>query len=486
VSRFSSADEGEYVILDHQNMLSEERVRTEKSIKNIFQRIALFRYDDARAAVNQAFDSTSKQSGNSACGSSVLGQLRPVVVNLIDKERDYVQSDLRKNKSQLIKNIASFSHNITSGRNYVPNTVDRLKTELRAIASRDVSTGSQNDLTALVRTVAAELDIYVNARFTMLHDQIIAEFSKDAEAAVKTSFCRDSIRSIHTIKEMTETIRSDALSPLKGMLKYEMQVVEQLFSCSLALAQWDFVGSLLHLNNYNQTYKEFIEGYKGRERSLMGKRMTKDDEFPELYKWFYKLYELLLSKYTLYFSKTLFQDSSRKTLRSATTNIADHRAKLIDFSKKTKAGTISLILNVARLDRPFMGHGCKLFSEQAHSRALSPDVLSQDSDICLVRSWEIATRQSYTDKFEAVFHHGKDENMDEELKNEIVHLYWDVFHKNGKPYLYDIKRNRSYYLLLFDENIFLSISYNTKKSEKDSEVVKFLEDFKNSMSLSKV
>jgi predicted amidophosphoribosyltransferase len=59
------------------------------------------------------------------------------------------------------------------------------------------------------------------------------------------------------------------------MLKYEMQVVEQLFSCSLALAQWDFVGSLLHLNNYNQTYKEFIEGYKGRERSLMGKRMTK-------------------------------------------------------------------------------------------------------------------------------------------------------------------------------------------------------------------
>ena len=37
-----------------------------------------------------------------------------------------------------------------------------------------------------------------------------------------------------------------------------------------------------------------------------------DDEFPELYKWFFKLYELLLSKYSLYFSKTLFQDSSRK------------------------------------------------------------------------------------------------------------------------------------------------------------------------------
>lgn len=44
--------------------------------------------------------------------------------------------------------------------------VDKLKTELRAIASRDVSTGSQNDVAALVRTVAAELDVYVNARFT--------------------------------------------------------------------------------------------------------------------------------------------------------------------------------------------------------------------------------------------------------------------------------------------------------------------------------
>lgn len=144
----------------------------------------------------------------------------------------------------------------------------------------------------------------------------------------------------------------------------------------------------------------------------------------------------------------------------------DHRTKLIEFCKKTKAGTISLILNVAHLERPFMGHGCKLFSEQAHR--------------------EIATRQSYTDKFEVVFHYGKDEMLDEDIKNEIAHLYWDVYHKNGKPYLYDGKRNRSYYLLLFDENIFLSVSYNTKKSERDSEVVKFLDDFKNSMSLSKV
>jgi len=449
-------------------MLSEERLRTEKSLKNIFQRIALFRYDDARSAVNQAFDSTSKQSGNSAFGSSVLGQLRPVIVNLIDKERDYVQSDLRKNKSQLIKNIASFSHNITSGRNYIPNTVDRLKSDLRAIASRDVSMTSQNDVTALVRTVAAELDIYVNARFTMLHDQIITEFCKDAETAVKTSFCRDSLKSLHTVREMTDTIKSDALSPLKNMLEYETNVVEQLFSCSLALAQWDFVGSLLHLHNYNQTYKEFIEGYKGKERSLMGKKIIKDDEFPELYKWFFKLYELLLSKYTLYFSKTLFQDSSRKVMRSSTTNIVDHRTKLNDFSKKSKAATISLILNAANLERPFMGHGCKLFSEQAHR--------------------EIASKHSFIDKFEVIFHYGngKDETLDEETKTEIVHLYSDVYHKNGKPYIYDTKRNRSYYLLLFDENVFLSVSYNTKKSERDSEIIKFLEDFKNSMSLSKV
>lgn len=477
------------MILDHQNMLSEERVRTEKSLKNIFQRIALFRYDDAKSAVNQAFDSTSKQSGNTACGSSVLGQLRPIIVNLIEKEREYVQSDLRKNRSQFIKNIASISQNITGGRNYVPNTVDRLKSDLRAIASptrdlgngsrdlnsgsRDAGAGTQNDLTALVRTVSAELDVYVNARFTMLHDQVIAEFTKDAEAAVKTSFCRESLQKLQTVREMTETIRTDALSPLKNMLEYETNVVEQLFSCSLCLAQWDFVGSLLHLQNYNQTYKEFIEGYKGKERSLMGKKIIKDDEFPELYKWFYKLYELLLSKYTLYFSKTLFQDSSRKTLRSSTTNIADHRMKLIEFSKKTKASTISLILNVANLERPFLGHGCKLFSEQAHR--------------------ELAQRQSYSDKFEVVFHYGKDnkdfkdETLDEDVKNEIVHLYWDVYHKNGKPYLYDNKKNRSYYLLLFrDENIFLSVSYNSKRGERESEIVKFLDDFKNSLNLSKV
>ena len=58
---------------------------------------------------------------------------------------------------------------------------------------------------------------------------------------------------------------------------------------------------------------------------------------------------------------------------------------------------------------------------------------------------ELAQRQSYSDKFEVVFHYGKDskdDTLDEEVKNEIVHLYWDVYHKNGKPYLYDSKKNR--------------------------------------------
>ena len=45
-----------------------------------------------------------------------------------------------------------------------------------------------------------------------LHDQIIAEFTKDAEAAVKTSFCRDSLKSLQTVREMTETIKTDAVS----------------------------------------------------------------------------------------------------------------------------------------------------------------------------------------------------------------------------------------------------------------------------------
>ena len=43
--------------------------------------------------------------------------------------------------------------------------VDRLKSGLQSIA-REVNTGAQNDVTALVKTVASELDCYVNARFT--------------------------------------------------------------------------------------------------------------------------------------------------------------------------------------------------------------------------------------------------------------------------------------------------------------------------------
>ena len=56
-------------------------------------------------------------------GSNVLGQLRPIIVNLIEKERDYVQVDLKRNKSQFIKNITNLGQNIAGGRNYTANTV---------------------------------------------------------------------------------------------------------------------------------------------------------------------------------------------------------------------------------------------------------------------------------------------------------------------------------------------------------------------------
>ena len=67
-----------------------------------------------------------------------------------------------------------------------------------------------------------------------------------------------------------------------------------------------------------------------------------------------------------------------------------------------------------------------------------PNVLSRNHFL----GREIATRHTYMDKFEVVFHYGKEEALEDEIKNEIVHLYWDVYHKNGKPYLYDNKRNR--------------------------------------------
>lgn len=463
VSRQSStSDESDYVILDQQNMLSEERLRTERSLKNIFQRIALFRYDDAKAAVDQAFDSTSKQSGSTSGGGTALGPLKPVILLLIEEERKYVQTEVRKKKSQFsLKNIASIGQTITT--RSTPNTIDRLKAGLQAIASDAVS---GNDVTALVRTVASELDCYVNARFTRLHDQVLTEYCQDPEKAVKTEFCKDSLNHLQMVKTMATNIKSDALIPLKLMLEYETSVTEQLFSCSLALAQWDFVGSLLHLHNFDQTYKDFIDTFKGKEKSLVVKRTVKDDEFPELYKWFFKVYESLLSKYSLYFCKTLLQDSHRRALRgnSSTTTITDYRARLIDFYKKTRAASITILLNVANLDRPFLGHGCKLFS------------LHPERDLS----------SSYTAKFEEIFHYQgkeKDERLDDDVKKEIVHLFSDVFHKNGKPYLYDAGRNRSYFLLLFDVHIFLAVSYNSLKREKDSEIDKFFEDFKNSMNL---
>lgn len=461
-SRTASAEDSTgYVVLDTAKMISDERLQTQKSLKNIFQRIALFRYEDARSAVNQALDSTSKQSGNTVGSSSILAQLKPIILTLIDKERDSVQLERRNNKSQFIKNIAHIGQNIATGRNY-PTSMDRLKADLESLV-RESGSGTQNDVTELVRTVAGELDIYVNARFTKLHDQIVMDLCRIGDAPTRHSFCKDNLKTVQKVKDEASKMQSDALSPLRSMLVYEGTVTEQLFLCTLSLSRWDFVSSLLHLQSFRTSYTEWIERFKKTERDLMGSRKNlKDDEFPELYKWFYKVYEVLLSKFTLYFSKTLLENSNRRTLKGSLASIVDYKSKLAEFQKKTKAATLSLILNLSTLDQPFLGHGFKFLTEEPRELA-----------------------GSYTDKFEVILHCGGKE-LEGETKMEIVHLYSDVFHKNGKPYLYDEKRNRSYFLSLFDLNIFLAVSYNTRKGEKDSEINKFIDDFRNSMNMSRL
>ena len=55
---------------------------------------------------------------------------------------------------------------------------------------------------------------------------------------------------------------------------------------------------------------------------------------------------------------------------------------------------------------------------------------------------EVAERNCYKDKFDVIFHHGREEKMDENTKSEIVHLYCDVYYKNAKPYIFDQTKSR--------------------------------------------
>jgi len=48
--------------------------------------------------------------------------------------------------------------------------VDRIKENLQTIAKDVLNSKTQNDVTDLVRTVATELEAYINARFTKVCD----------------------------------------------------------------------------------------------------------------------------------------------------------------------------------------------------------------------------------------------------------------------------------------------------------------------------
>ena len=78
-----------YVILDPVTMVTEERERIEKIIKTIFQWIALFKYEEARNAITQAFDTTARLYGTG--NEILLPQLKKCLNELIDVEREYTQ-----------------------------------------------------------------------------------------------------------------------------------------------------------------------------------------------------------------------------------------------------------------------------------------------------------------------------------------------------------------------------------------------------------
>ncbi|KAI4462638.1 kicstor complex protein c12orf66 [Holotrichia oblita] len=232
-----------------------------------------------------------------------------------------------------------------------------------------------------------------------------------------------------------------SLTPIRDMFSFECEILKNLFKAMNELQKLQFLPSLALIHSAHTTLSSWKIKLQNRETWKLG--FLKNNQLPALFDWLLKLKGAILSKFSLYFHNTLALQTSLSDMRQLCSKLLyDNYQKMIAFQKKNDASILILSDNQITEEN------------DTYPIIISyPQKINTDPDIILKMIADTSEELVVVDK--------------------VIYKYLSQEHV-------------SYIYTLIEPGIYLVLTFENKKIEKDSHVINFITELCTNLRCTKI
>lgn len=410
--------------------------REQAFLETFFLSLSQFSFDKAKEMAEKEREFVKHQVG------SVFHSMLACLSQLAVAEKAYMSLSFLASKGFLRKD------------NSMKPSYDVLRTEFGKTEELGrTSCGDEQGLEKLLAHLCGQLTHFVSVRLDLI------EFYEKMYN-IGTSRCGGSeelhVNILSIMLANQNQFHHPNLSHLKTSFSYECESLTKLMSAQLELQQWTFLPSLLHLHEAHSKLSAWgaLAQMKESRRLPFSPGFLKNTQLPLLYLWLVRFKGYLISKFTLYFHEILGKQTTVQDMKSLCSKAPiDFYQKLVTFQRKSDASFIMLMFD-ARGCEGYKGHGYHhpdRAMETPKGLGTYPAVVSIPPDAPTIH-WP-----------------------------NIVMILEDRAHDLNSlervVCFYDKHVQCTYLLVRIDVRMTLAMLFQGKRSDKESNVAGFLEEF---------
>ncbi|XP_052251645.1 KICSTOR subunit 2-like isoform X2 [Dreissena polymorpha] len=239
------------------------------------------------------------------------------------------------------------------------------------------------------------------------------------------------------------------LADLKSGFTYECDTIQHLLMAQIQMSEGRFLASLLQLHQAHSKLTSWGSAAQAREttkRGMFGSTSKTVSSLPALFSWLLRYKHLLVAKFSLYFYEVLSKQTTSADMRSLSMkNCEDYVAKISAFHRKSDVAYICLYLDSQGMAEPFKGLGYH-----------HPDKPPAPDGYHAIFSYPVDIPPLHWPTIEPLLSGDKDPDPDR------VRSHCDKV------------KQSTYFVVNVEPRIFLTVICETKKSEKDSNILNFM------------
>lgn len=255
------------------------------------------------------------------------------------------------------------------------------------------------------------------------------------------------------------------LSPLKSAYCFECKSLLKLLEAQIEMEELHFLPALLNLYSAHSRIGSWIstmnQKVEGRKLTCVG--ISKPTSMPALYQWLLQLRSALVSKFTLYFHDILSKQTTPLEMKNICFKTSiDLYQKLLTYHRKSDALFVALVFDTHGLEN-YKGQGYH------HPNKMVEPPKGLDSYPTIV----CHPPEKPISHWPSVIMIMNDKMKELNSTDNIV-------------FFYDSRLQTTYFLAQVEPRITLVIIHEGKKSQKESYITNFLQDFCSHLRCNKI